>query len=51
MGTRFFPWWGEIDYPHFNMSFPHSRQSGLSQEKRKRLTYDDAVDLFGIKLD
>ena len=32
VGTRFFPWWGEKncmwsnDYPHFNMTFPHSRQ-------------------------
>ena len=30
-GTRNFPWWGEKncmwsnDYPHFNMTFPHSR--------------------------
>jgi hypothetical protein len=25
--------------------------SGLSEEKRKRLTYDNAAELFGIKLD
>ena len=62
VGTRFFPWWGEKncmwsnDYPHFNMTFPHSRQvveyhlSGLSDEKRQRLTHDNAVELFDLKL-
>ena len=44
------------DYPHFNMTFPHSRQvveyhlSGLSDEKRQRLTHDNAVELFGLEL-
>ena len=61
VGTRFFPWWGEKncmwsnDYPHFNMTFPHSRQvveyhlNGLSEEKRQRLTRDNAIELFGLK--
>jgi hypothetical protein len=62
VGTRFFPWWGEKncmwsnDYPHFSMTFPHSRQvveyhvSGLSEEKRRRLTRDNAIGLFGLEL-
>ena len=62
VGTRFFPWWGEKncmwsnDYPHFNMTFPHSRQvveyhlKGLSDEKRKRLTRDNAIKLFNLDL-
>ena len=62
VGTRFFPWWGEKncmwsnDYPHFNMTFPHSRQvveyhlAGLSEEKRNRLTRDNAIQLFGLDL-
>ncbi len=62
VGTRAFPWWGEKncmwsnDYPHFNMTFPHSRQvverhlKGLSEEKRRRLTWDNAVDLFKLDL-
>ena len=62
VGTRFFPWWGEKncmwsnDYPHFNMTFPHSRQvveyhlNGLSEEKRQRLTRDNAIELFGLKI-
>ena len=62
VGTRFFPWWGEKncmwsnDYPHFNMTFPHSRQvveyhlSGLSEEKRQRLTRDNAIQLFGLDI-
>ena len=49
VGTRSFSWWGEkncmwsSDYPHFNMSFPHSRENvekhlaGLSAEKRRKL--------------
>ena len=44
------------DYPHFNMTFPHSRQvveyhlNGLSEEKRQRLTRDNAIELFGLEL-
>jgi uncharacterized protein len=61
VGTRHLPWWGEKncmwsnDYPHFNMTFPHSRNvverhlKGLSDEKRQRLTRGNAVDLFGIE--
>ncbi len=61
VGTRFFPWWGEKncmwsnDYPHFNMTFPHSRQvvehhlKGLSEEKRQKLTRDNAIELFNLK--
>ena len=62
VGTRFFPWWGEKncmwsnDYPHFNMTFPHSRQvvehhlKGLSEERRQRLTRDNAIHLFNLEL-
>lgn len=62
VGTRFFPWWGENncmwsnDYPHFNMTFPHSRQvveyhlKGLSEEKRQKLTRDNAIKLFNLKM-
>jgi len=38
------------------MTFPHSRQvveyhlSGLSEEKRRRLTRDNAIGLFGLEL-
>ena len=60
VGTRFFSWWGERncmwsnDYPHFNMTFPHSRQvvelhlKGLSEERRRRLTRDNAIELFKL---
>jgi uncharacterized protein len=62
VGTRFFPWWGEKncmwsnDYPHFNMTFPHSRHvverhlKGLSEEKRMKLTRDNAIKLFNLDL-
>ena len=62
VGTRFFPWWGEKncmwsnDYPHFNMTFPHSRQvvehhlKGLSEEKRMNLTRNNAIELFNLKI-
>jgi hypothetical protein len=62
VGTRFFPWWGEKncmwsnDYPHFNMTFPNSRQvveyhlNGLPEEKRQRLTRDNAIELFGLQI-
>jgi predicted TIM-barrel fold metal-dependent hydrolase len=61
-GTRAFPWWGEKncmwsnDYPHFNMTFPNSRQvverhlEGLSVETRQRLTRDNAIKLFNLDL-
>lgn len=62
VGTRAFPWWGDKncmwsnDYPHFNMTFPHSRENverhlqGLSEEKRRLLTRDNAIQLFGLDL-
>jgi uncharacterized protein len=62
VGTRAFPHWGEKncmwsnDYPHFNMTFPNSRQvverhlKGLSEEKRRRLTRDNAIQLFNLDL-
>ncbi len=62
VGTRAFPWWGEKncmwsnDYPHFNMTFPNSRQvvqrhlEGLPDDKRQRLTRDNAIRLFGLDL-
>lgn len=62
VGTRFFPWWGEKncmwsnDYPHFNMTFPHSRNvvehhlKGLDDARRQRLTRDNAIELFKLDL-
>jgi predicted TIM-barrel fold metal-dependent hydrolase len=62
VGTRFLPWWGKKncmwsnDYPHFNMTFPHSRQvvtrhlKGLSDEEFRRYTWDNAMDLFKLDL-
>lgn len=62
VGTRFLPWWGEKncmwsnDYPHFNMTFPHSRNvvahhlKGLSDEQIRRYTWDNAMDLFKLDL-
>lgn len=60
VGTRSFSWWGEkncmwsSDYPHFNMSFPHSRENvekhlaGLPADKRRKLVRDNAIELFGL---
>jgi predicted TIM-barrel fold metal-dependent hydrolase len=62
VGTRFLSSWGEKncmwsnDYPHFNMTFPHSRQvmarhlKGISDEQIRRFTWDNAVDLFKLDL-
>lgn len=62
VGTRFLPWWGKKncmwsnDYPHFNMTFPHSRNvvahhlKGLSDEELRRYTWDNAMDLFKLDL-
>ena len=62
VGTRALSWWGERncmwsnDYPHFNMTFPHSRENvvkhlgGLPEEKRRRLIRDNAIDLYGLQL-
>ncbi|MBL8551710.1 MAG: amidohydrolase [Hyphomonadaceae bacterium] len=61
-GTRNFSWWGQRncmwsnDYPHFNMTFPHSRQnvarhlSGLSEDVRRRLVRDNAVELYRLDI-
>jgi predicted TIM-barrel fold metal-dependent hydrolase len=60
VGTRFFSWWGETncmwsnDYPHFNMTFPHSRHvvehhlAGLSKKTRQNLTRENAIRLFRL---
>lgn len=62
VGTRAFSWWGDkncmwsSDYPHYNMSFPHSRENvekhlaGLPDEKRRKLVRDNAIELFGLKM-
>jgi predicted TIM-barrel fold metal-dependent hydrolase len=62
VGTRCLSWWGEKncmwsnDYPHFNMTFPHSRQvvahhlKGLTNEQQRRYTWDNAMDLFKLDL-
>ena len=62
VGTRAFSWWGEkncvwsSDYPHFNMSYPHSRENvekhlrGLPDARRRRLVRDNAVELFGLPI-
>ena len=62
VGTRFLSWWGEKncmwsnDYPHFNMTFPQSRQvvehhlKDLSAEQHRRYTWDNAMDLFQLEL-
>ena len=44
------------DYPHFNMTFPHSRQvvehhlKDLTAEQHRRYTWDNAMDLFQLDL-
>lgn len=60
VGTRAFSWWGEKncmwsnDFPHFNMTYPFSRENvekhlaGLSQQQRRRLTRDNAIELYGL---
>jgi predicted TIM-barrel fold metal-dependent hydrolase len=61
-GTRNLAWWGQTncmwsnDYPHFNMSFPHSRANvehhlgGLPDDVRRRLLRENAVELYGLPL-
>ena len=61
VGTRAFSWWGQKncmwsnDYPHFNMTFPNSRNvvarhlEGLPEETCRKLTRDNAIELFGLK--
>ena len=52
LGVRNIMW--SNDYPHFNMTFPHSRENveyhlqGLDEAKRKLLTRDNAIKLFGL---
>ena len=47
---------GRTTIPHFNMTFPHSRNvveyhlKGPSAEKRKQLTWDNAIQLFKLDL-
>jgi predicted TIM-barrel fold metal-dependent hydrolase len=61
-GTRNFAWWGQgsclwsNDYPHFNMTFPHSRQNvarhlaGLPDDVCRRLVRDNAVELYHLDI-
>jgi len=62
VGTRNLAWWGQHnclwsnDYPHFNMSFPHSRENvevhlgSLPADVRRRLVRDNAIAAYGLKL-
>ena len=62
VGTRAFSFWGDRncmwsnDYPHFNTTFPHSRENvekhlaGLPEDKRRRLIRDNAIELYGLHL-
>lgn len=61
-GTRHLGWWGQNncmwsnDYPHFNMTFPHSRENvlrhigELSREAQVKLVRGNALDLYGLDL-
>lgn len=61
-GSQALKFWGErncmwsSDYPHANMTWPNSRaflakQIGdLDMEKQKRLTSQNVIDLYGLKL-
>jgi uncharacterized protein len=61
-GTRAFPHWGvhncmwSNDYPHVNMTFPHSRDNverhlqGLDEDVRLRLVRQNAIELYGLNL-
>jgi predicted TIM-barrel fold metal-dependent hydrolase len=62
-GTRQFTWWGHDncmwsnDYPHFNMTFPNSRENvqkhlrGLPYDLQVKLVRDNAVRLYGLPLE
>jgi predicted TIM-barrel fold metal-dependent hydrolase len=62
VGTRAFAFWGtdncmwSNDYPHFNMTFPHSRENveshlaGLAEDVRLRLVRQTAIDIYGLPL-
>jgi predicted TIM-barrel fold metal-dependent hydrolase len=59
-GTRQFTWWGQDnlmwsnDYPHFNMTFPYSRENvlhhigDLPQHVQLKLIRDNAIRLYGL---
>jgi predicted TIM-barrel fold metal-dependent hydrolase len=59
-GTRQFTWWGQNnlmwsnDYPHPNMTFPHSRENvvhhigNLPQDVQRKLIRDNAIGLYGL---
>jgi predicted TIM-barrel fold metal-dependent hydrolase len=60
-GTRQFTWWGQDnlmwsnDYPHPNMTFPHSRENvvhhigNLEPQIQLKLLRDNAIKLYGFK--
>jgi uncharacterized protein len=59
-GTRQFTWWGQNnlmwsnDYPHFNMTFPYSRENvvhhigNLPKDIQLKLIRDNAIRLYGL---
>jgi predicted TIM-barrel fold metal-dependent hydrolase len=59
-GTRQFSWWGHDnlmwsnDYPHPNMTFPHSRENvihhigNLPKDLQNKLIRDNAIRLYGL---
>jgi predicted TIM-barrel fold metal-dependent hydrolase len=59
-GTRQFSWWGQDnlmwsnDYPHFNMTFPYSRENvyhhigELSKDVQTKLIRGNAIRLYGL---
>jgi predicted TIM-barrel fold metal-dependent hydrolase len=61
-GTRQFTWWGQDnlmwsnDYPHPNMTFPHSRENvlyhigDLAPELQRKLVRDNALRLYGLPI-
>jgi predicted TIM-barrel fold metal-dependent hydrolase len=61
-GTRNFGWWGQDncmwsnDYPHFNMTFPHSRENvqrhlgDLPRDVQVKLVRGNAVRLYQLDL-
>jgi predicted TIM-barrel fold metal-dependent hydrolase len=61
-GTRQFTWWGQDnlmwsnDYPHPNMTFPHSRENvihhigNLDAALQKKLVRDNAIRLYNLPL-
>ncbi len=59
-GTRHLNWWGQNnvmwsnDYPHFNMTFPHSRENvvrhigNLPQDVQHKLVRENALELYKL---